>query len=362
MRCHLGVIGNGFMVRTEHAPYLAKRIESSGDVEVRWVRGCLCSEKERKGCPHGKTGWNAPCKPGHAEDWRQLLENEPVDAVLVSLPNALHKEPIEAALSRGVHVTVDKPTTVSSEDCAALLRLAEEKDLIFVTQSQRRYEDVYQAIADHVRSGALGDIRLIQYMIAHEYLGREIRDWTTRKSLAGGGALISSGYHGIDTILWLLSLGPQGPVCARSVSAQWVVDDADDPIETLASVRITLTNDGIFNATASFESPRGSLDENIKIFGTQGAIRLLRDRPRKIDQSAAQLSFQHKSGTYAEYNTQGLAGMRWAPLEDFLNAVLARLSGKRKEVLSPARDSLQTIRVIEAAYESALHGGREIEI
>jgi predicted dehydrogenase len=366
----LGLVGNGYMMRTEHLPYLEKRIREKNDIAIKWAGGCLCLDEETIGCPMSeqrerdayKSGpYREKCGVSSVNDWHNLLEAEPVDGVIISLPNFMHTEAIKAALDRYVNVAVDKPTTINSQDCSQLVSLAKENQAIFVTLSQRRYEDVYKTVAEIISRDGLGEISLINYMISHEYFGKGGDSWTKKKSLAGGGALIQSGYHGIDTILWLLSHAKEA-VKPKSVSARWVLDEADDAIETAAVVRIFLSNGGIFNAIASFLNPQSSLDENIKIFGNEGVVRIMRDRPRKLrgDQSAASLSYQHRSGSYCEYDTREWRGHRWAPLEDYIDAMRSKMKGDSYKVLSPAEDSILPIKLIEMAYESAKQDGREI--
>ena len=62
-------------------------------------------------------------------DWRQMLDETPLDAVLIATPNSLHFEQAQAALERGLHVLLEKPMTIQSEDARELVRLAREKGL-----------------------------------------------------------------------------------------------------------------------------------------------------------------------------------------------------------------------------------------
>jgi len=366
-KLRLGLIGNGGMMRYEYLPYLEERIAKKKDIEIAWGSGCLCLEEERSRdnpCPMKKYRIENECELGKVDDWLRLLDKKPVDGIVVSLPNKLHGCPIKEALERGVGVAVDKPTTVGAKECADLVKIAEDSGNVFVTLSQRRYEDVYQTVAEIIRRGGLGDPLFIEYLITHEFFARNHRTWYASKEMAGGGALIASGYHGIDTVLWLLRQCPTVPVCAKSVSSCWRVDTGDDAIETLSVARISLSNGGVFNVIASFESPQGSLEENVKLFGTAGVIRIMRDRPRKLshDQSAARLTYQQVRGSYAEYDTRDWGGQRWAPLADFIDALHAKLNGQTWAVLSPASESLKTIEIIEKAYQSAERHGQEIEI
>ena len=365
MTVRLGIIGMGQQVRKEYVEkHLAARVRNANDVRIEWVSGYLAADEKNVEELRSKVG--SACRFAPDKAWQKWIVEVPVDAVLVSLPNALHAAPLECALQRGIHAAVDKPTTVSPHDCARLVQLARANNLVFMTMSQRRYEDVYRTVRTLFENGSVGEPRLIEALMAHEYFGgRGSKRWEYSKQAAGGGALIASGYHLIDTIFWLLSKLPQ-PVTPVSVSARWVLDDnpsieLGDRVETAASVNIGLSNGGTFHITASYDAAPGALDENIKIFGSGGTIRIMRDRFRRTDQKAAALSYQDQHGAVAQYDTSEWVGLRWKPLEQFLAAVKSVKEGRPSPALeSSAADSLPTIAVIDLAYRSAQQDGKPL--
>lgn len=359
-RARIGLVGLGRQMRTQHIPYLERRIAQKSDAEIAWIGGYL-PEHASDAKPY-ETKW--PCHPG--DKWRGLLDADDVDGVIISIPNFLHADAIRHALEHNVNVAVEKPTTILTRECSALVELAETRRLLFLTISQRRYEDVYQQVKRWVEEGKLGSPLLITYLITHEYFADA---WPHSKKKSGGGALIASGYHGIDTMLWVLRHCPQnsGPVKAKSVSGRWIVDYRDtrpagDRVEVVAVAQIRLNNRCLFSVVASYENPQGSLDENFKILGKNGMIRIMRDRPRKTDESAATLTYQRADGALTEISTKGMVGARWAPVRDFVDALIAKKSGGARQVLSPAKDSIETIRIIQAVYQSAEQGGKEIRL
>src|SRR5262245_15165948 len=126
----LGLIGNGVMMRNEYLPYLEERMAKQDDLEISWTSGCLCLPGETSKCKLSssreingrKLGpYRQDCVPGQEDDWRSLIKDMPVDGILVSLPNNLHGDPIRAALERNVSVAVDKPTTITFDECAELV-------------------------------------------------------------------------------------------------------------------------------------------------------------------------------------------------------------------------------------------------
>lgn len=367
----IGLIGLGKHIRRHHIPYLQNREVDKGDVEIAWITGYLPEDSkiadsyDINKAESDKDKQRYKCVPG--EKWKDLIENDKVDGVIVSLPSSLHAVPARNALQYGVNVAVEKPPTITVRECSELVDYAEKNDLVFVTISQRRYENVYQKVKEIIENNGLGEPQLINYLIAHEYF--EDEKWPHSKQMAGGGILIASGYHGIDTILWLLSHCPNytEPIRVKSVSARWLLDpwenrEIEDCIEIVTAVRISLDNGCIFNVIASCANPKGSLDENFKIYGTNGAIRIMRDRFKRSDSRAACLSYQNKTGEVDEIDTSNWWGKESAPVEDFVNAILAKKNGQSWTVLSPTKESIKTLRVIEAAYESAEQNGKEISL
>ncbi len=357
MKMRVAIIGNGLQVRKHHLPYLLTR----ADVELSWASGCACTPSERADCPLKKLGLVSDCTEGeNLNDWKSLLQTDRPDAVIISTPNATHEAMIRSALAVDIHVAVDKPPTISPEACAELVRIADQKRRLFLTISQRRYEDAYLAMQKRLAADDLGNIRLINYFAAHSF---GPQGWRREKRLAGGGILLDSAYHGIDTILWLLRHLPTGrKIYPIRLSADWILDSSQrepkERIELIGAIRIVMSNGCIFNIAASYENPTGSTDETIKIFGDRGALRYVRDELTKSPMSAGRLTFQRQTGESYEDHDGHSQGKRWAPLKDFFDVVAAG-SGK---VSSPAADSIPVLCILEAAYQSAVRGGVSVEI
>ncbi len=101
-------------------------------------------------------------KPKLYKDYRKLLENKKIDAVIVGTPDHWHCLPMVAALEAGKHVYVEKPLSNSIEECQVMLAAAKKyKKIVQVGQWQRSGTHYEKAI-DVVRSGELGNIRLVK--------------------------------------------------------------------------------------------------------------------------------------------------------------------------------------------------------
>jgi predicted dehydrogenase len=65
-------------------------------------------------------------------DWRQVIANPAVEAIVVATPAATHFEVIRAALAAGCHVLAEKPLTLNSHDGQMLCQLAEQQDRLLM--------------------------------------------------------------------------------------------------------------------------------------------------------------------------------------------------------------------------------------
>lgn len=101
-------------------------------------------------------------------DYRQLLENKDVDAVIIGTPDHWHCLQMADAVSAGKDVYVEKPIGNSISEIRAMVAAQERTNrVVQVGQWQRSMQHFNDAIA-FVHSGQLGQIRLVK---AWAYMG-----------------------------------------------------------------------------------------------------------------------------------------------------------------------------------------------
>jgi len=88
----------------------------------------------------------------------RFLESGRFDVVNICTPGATHFELAREALSRGYHVLVEKPPSLSAVDARTLADLADEKGLRLATVLSSRYREQYLAIRSAKEQGRLGRI------------------------------------------------------------------------------------------------------------------------------------------------------------------------------------------------------------
>jgi D-xylose 1-dehydrogenase (NADP+, D-xylono-1,5-lactone-forming) len=94
--------------------------------------------------------------------YEELLADDGVDVVYVSLPNGLHAPWARRALEAGRHVLCEKPVDEDPEVVDGLFALAEERGRVLEEAFMWRHLPQTEALADLVAGGAVGELRLVR--------------------------------------------------------------------------------------------------------------------------------------------------------------------------------------------------------
>lgn len=128
--------------------------------------------------------------------YEALLADDGVDAIYIGLPNSLHHDWTLKALAAGKHVLCEKPIAANAEQARAMFDAAEKHGRVLVEAFMYRSTPLMAAVADVVRSGLIGDVRLVRASFCyamHRWQGN-IR---FNRDLAGG-ALMDIGCYCIN--------------------------------------------------------------------------------------------------------------------------------------------------------------------
>ena len=149
-----------------------------------------------------------------------LLNNNDVDAVLVSSPCYSHPGYIEAALTTGKHVYSEKPVAVDVAGCEQVIRLGEmvKGKLSLAIGFQIRFASAYVEMVRRIHQGDIGEIINAQlYYLSSglplkpyqnmSYDEARIRNQYHFHALSGG-ILLDQGIHMLDVCNWALRAHP----------------------------------------------------------------------------------------------------------------------------------------------------------
>ena len=96
-------------------------------------------------------------------DYRRLLREGDVDAVIVATPTSTHREVVEECLRAGLHVLVEKPIASTVADAEALAVLARDTGRTLMVGHTFLFNPAVRAIKRYIDEGLLGQIRYLYF-------------------------------------------------------------------------------------------------------------------------------------------------------------------------------------------------------
>ena len=102
--------------------------------------------------------------PGVAKikDFRQVLDNKDINAVVIATPDHWHAYQTVAACQAGKDVYVEKPICVAVEEGRTMVEAARRYDRVVQAGTQQRSGVHFQKAVELVRSGRLGKISVVR--------------------------------------------------------------------------------------------------------------------------------------------------------------------------------------------------------
>ena len=117
--------------------------------------------------------------------YEELLADDEIQCVYISLPNGLHGEWIGRALDAGKHVLCEKPLTPSAEEATQLFALAETRGLVLAEAFMYRHHPKIKKVRQVIESGRIGDPHTVRAAFNFRIEKAE-GDIRFNKALAGG--------------------------------------------------------------------------------------------------------------------------------------------------------------------------------
>jgi predicted dehydrogenase len=245
----VGLIGCGGNMTYAHLP----RIQADGAVDIVGVADPVRAAAERL-----MERWGAEL--AYYEDWRRLLRDQPLDAVLISTPHSDHYLQVRRALEGGLHALVEKPLVISPRQAKALLELAGRRRRMLVVAYQRHWMAPYVYARELVRSGKLGQLRGVVGYVTQNWGGT--RGWRLDPDLAGGGMFMDTGSHLVASMLWVTGLEP------KLVSA--TMDNVGRRVDINAVLNLQFRNGALGTLNTFGNASRH--DERLAISGSDGSL------------------------------------------------------------------------------------------
>lgn len=192
-----------------------------------------------------------------------LLADERVDAVYISLSNSQHIEWVTKSLEAGKHVLCEKPLGLNVIETAAMFDVATRNGRLLIEAVWGRWHPRFARMVELVAGGAIGDIQHIE--TAFTFTSEMTDNYRLSPSM-GGGALLDVGCY--QAHAW---------VALTQGAADFSITDlartvGPTGIDLTTDVNVRINNNITAHAVSSFALPSS---QQFMVRGTLGQISTL---------------------------------------------------------------------------------------
>ncbi len=215
--------------------------------------------------PSRLTEADEKCDARKYTDYREMLQKERPDVVVIASPTPFHKEQAIQAMREGCSVILDKPMASDLDSAKEIAAAAAEYQQKITVYQPHRFLALATVVKRVLDTGVLGEIFQIR-RCASNYVRRN--DWQSLKKY-GGGMLNNFGSHYIDQLLFFSGEKINKVFCQLNRIA--TLGDAEDVVKILLQTENGMILDIDINQAAALPP------EPLLIYGKYGAAKVQTD-------------------------------------------------------------------------------------
>lgn len=351
MKARVGIIGGG--IWGKYHLQAAKQLEAEGLVHLAAIAARTQKTADERAAEFGIRPYT---------DYRQMIEQEDLQAVCVVTPDHLHREMSLYAIERGLHVMVEKPMDMTTAGCLDMVRAAEAAGVLLQVDFHKRYDPYNIDMMRQVQSGKIGEP-----YYAYAYMEDKLivpSEW-----LAGWAASSSPfwfiGVHKYDLVRWIT-----GREAVQVFAHGYKGKLQDMGIDTYDAVSASiLMQDGMTcTIHANWIVPNGFeafVNQGLRLIGREGLVEIdSQDRGLRFASTSNGMATPNLGAIFAEdsvFGWRAVKGYFVDAIKDFLLNVVFLGSGGKLEQLAgrypSGWDGLRVTQVAEAVDTSMATGG-----
>ena len=309
--------------------------------------------------------------PKQYRNYKDLLADKDVQAVLIATPEHWHAQMVLDALAAGKDVYVEKPLCQTPEQGVQLVEAEKKSKNIIQVGMQRRSYDLYLRGREVVASGKLGSVRMVRSWWLNNYLGEKkatkldgpldweqwqgpahrrpfdadrFRNWRFYSDYAGG-IVADQGAHVFDGIHLLMGAGY--PLAVNASSGKPHKEGVDLPESVVAIAEYPEDFIGVFSVNYAAMHYQGRNDQLNQLDGDKGRMDIGRESLKVFLQGA------EEEPALAEKSARGFGYATDLHVQNFLECVRTR-----KTPTAPVRLAFQAALVVQMANMSLKQGRR----
>ena len=209
-------------------------------------------------------------------DYRKLLEQKDLDAVIIATPLSMHHDMAVDTISAGKHIYLEKTMTFYIEEALNLVKLNKDFGKVFQVGHQYRATPLYFKISEMIKKGYIGTVTNIYIQWNRNGDWRrpvpdpkfaEMINWRMYRKYSGGLTAELLG-HQIDYVNWIFNEYPE------KILGVGGIDYWKDGRETFDNVNLTLRYPSGMNVNCISLTANAHDGYMIMFKGSKGTIKM----------------------------------------------------------------------------------------
>ncbi|MEI6470802.1 MAG: Gfo/Idh/MocA family oxidoreductase, partial [Betaproteobacteria bacterium] len=238
-------------------------------------------------------------------DYKKILVDPNIDAVVIATPHSLHVEQIVNAAKAGKHIYSEKPLALNLKDAKEVCKVCKESGVKLAVGHDRRLLPGILAMKKIIDLGEIGEVVHAETQYSNDVMSRGLSgEWRANINEAPAGGMTGPGLHALDTLLYF-------------------------------GIKIKAV-DGKLYVKKPFPNPIDSVTVNLELENGYGSLSTIRGVP-----------------DYTRFHVLGTLG--WVELRDFEHLVHHK-TGEKSPKISSYDPKMNTSAMLESFAKSIREG------
>ena len=200
-------------------------------------------------------------------DYKDVLKDDSIDAVVVVTPTVFHEEIVTAAAAAGKHILCEKPMAMNEQECENMIKACDEAKVKLQIGFMRRFDESFRHAKERIDGGEIGDVVCVK-SVTHGPSTPRPWMYDIRKS---NGPLAEVSSHDIDALHWYAGsyIREVYAIAGNYRCPDAAADYPDFYDNVLMNVRFKNDMQGLVDGAQGVQY---GYDSRVEIVGTQGII------------------------------------------------------------------------------------------
>lgn len=206
-------------------------------------------------------------------DYRKIVEDEEIDAVLICSSTDTHAKFIIESASAGKHIFCEKPIDLKVERIKEAINTVEKAGVKLQVGFNRRFDHNFARVRELIRNGEIGDVHLLRIT------SRDPVPPPIEYVKVSGGIFLDMTIHDFDMARYLTGSEVEEVYAVGEALIDPSIKKYND-VDT-AVVTLKFTNGAIGVIDNSRKAVYG-YDQRVEVFGSKGCITADNDKPNTV--------------------------------------------------------------------------------